>query len=349
MKAVELKKLSGAQWDSYGNLVIDIRRKFGENCLLDDGDWHEFRDFYPVENIELEKFKTKRLGILEERKSQFLNEYVVLNEDAAVAWTAHKIYEDRCEFLFDTIYDDIPVEMIKAILNAGRDFIKKSGKDVLHHWTHDQRKAAVFAEIGVEPSWNGFKSRLSKSDMNVNYWKELVESKNADNLRLVFCNEIPEESYKNYVDFLNEIILDKEMYNPDNPVPTKATIEGLIRKIELNREDIDPFYIYLLYDGSEIAAVCSLYVEQSDKIPILNHNGGLTAVSRKHRGKNLAKYLKAKMYLKVLEDYSDIEYILTDTYPWNKYMYRINEELGFKPYRNESNYEFSKEHLERIV
>lgn len=346
MEAIEIKNLTNEQWDSYRNLIIDIKKKFREDCIIDDGDWNEYRDFYSIENIELEKFKKDRLANTNERKIQFLNEYVVFNNDDAAAWVAHKVYDDKCEFLFETIHNDIPEEMIKTVLAIGKNFINKCEKDILHYWSFDKRKDNLFKNIGLEPSMEMFKTKLSKDDMDIQYWKELVgKNMNVSNLRLLFCNEIPEESYKNYVDFLNEVIIDKEFYNPDNSVPSKATIEGLIRKIEINREDDAPFYICLLYDGSEIAAVCSVWVERSDKIPILNHNGGLTAVSRKHRGKNLAKYLKAKMYLKVIEDFSDVEYMLTDTYPWNKYMYKINEELGFKPYRVENNYEFTKEFL----
>ena len=54
------------------------------------------------------------------------------------------------------------------------------------------------------------------------------------------------------------------------------------------------------------------------------------------------------MYLKIQEDYPDFEQIFTDTYPWNKYMYRINEEFGFKPFQKGYTFRFTKEYLEKL-
>lgn len=350
MKSIELKNLDDSQWASYKELIIDIEKKFGEGCLIDDGDWNEYRDFYSVEDKDWQEFKVNSINRLNEREFEFLKEYVLFDGEKAIAWTAIKIYDDRCEFMFDTVYDEISLGLLKSIFECGKNFITDNKKNVLHYWSNDKRKDKIFKDMGIESSGNIFKSKLSKNKMDLNYWKDLVEENEyANKMKLLFCREIPEESYDIYVDFLNEVIIDKELYNPDNPEPTKATREAIIRKNKAIREDKAPFYIYLMYDATGIAAVCSVWVETNpDGQIILNHNGGLTAVSRRHRGKNLALYLKAKMYLKVLEDFSNIEYALTDTFPWNKYMYRLNDKLGFRPYREEYNFEFTLDFLKKL-
>lgn len=346
MEAIEIKNLTDDQWKSYMTLLKDIKEKFVDDYLIDDGDWNEFRDFYSLETIDWKDFKKQRFEMMKGSELNFFNEYVLINDGKIVGWTAHKIYDDKCEFLFDTIYEEIPEEAISVIFDISKNYINDRKKNSVSFPVHEKRKHSAFKKIKIEPDDEMVFTRLLKEDMNVEYWKELVKSnKNVDDLKLLFCNEIPEESYQNYVDFVNEIVIDKEYYNPKKTIPTKTTLERLKKRIESDREDTDPLYMYLLLDGNEIAAVCSVYIERSNKI-VLNHNGALTAVSRKHRGKNLAKYLKAKMYLKVLEDFQNIDYVLTDTYPWNKYMYRINEELGFKPYRTLYNYKLTEEFLE---
>ncbi len=81
----------------------------------------------------------------------------------------------------------------------------------------------------------------------------------------------------------------------------------------------------------------------------IDHRGGLTAVGRNYRGEGIAKFLKANMYLKMLELYTDFEYIITDTYPWNKYMYKINEDMGFRPHKKICKFRFSKEFFEELL
>ncbi len=55
------------------------------------------------------------------------------------------------------------------------------------------------------------------------------------------------------------------------------------------------------------------------------------------------------MYLKIREDYPNFRHALTDTYPWNKYMFKINEELGFKILCEGCIFKFTKENLDKIL
>ncbi len=72
-------------------------------------------------------------------------------------------------------------------------------------------------------------------------------------------------------------------------------------------------------------------------------------MARAHRGKGFAGYLKAKMYLKLLEENSDFTNIETDTMSWNTYMYRINEEFGFKPLKYGCEFKLTKDFVESYL
>jgi hypothetical protein len=51
----------------------------------------------------------------------------------------------------------------------------------------------------------------------------------------------------------------------------------------------------------------------------------------------------------MLQNYPDFEIITSDTMPWNKHMFKINEELGFKPYKTGARFKFTKEFLENYL
>ncbi len=349
MKTIKVNELNESQWNLYLELLIRIKNKLGQDCLIDDGDWEEYRDFYSVEDITVNDFKRKRIAFIENGKSKSLSEYLISENGEFTGWISLKESGDECEILFETISDEFSDESVKTIFKTCYEFLSRFNKNKVSYWTHSERKKDIFKKAGIQAKEEGFKSRLSKEDMDIENWKEIVADNNyANDLRLVFCHEIPEESYREFLILKNEINYDMDFFNPAKPVINETTMEHLLNKIKRDREDKDPYYLFVLYDGKEIAATTSLYIEITDKI-VLNHHGALTAVNRKYRGKNFAKYIKAQMYLKVLEDYPDVDHIFTDTFPWNKYMYRINEEMGFKLYRHEINFEISKEFLENYL
>lgn len=107
--------------------------------------------------------------------------------------------------------------------------------------------------------------------------------------------------------------------------------------------------VFILFDIEEnIAGLCWIFTNSKYKNTI-SHNIGLTAVEPKYRGKGIAKFLKAKLYLKLLKENKDFKYITTDTMPWNKYMYRINKEFGFKPFKKGASFKLTEEFIENYL
>jgi GNAT superfamily N-acetyltransferase len=137
-----------------------------------------------------------------------------------------------------------------------------------------------------------------------------------------------------------------------NPYPAKApdvTVEYVKAVMEMHKKNGTVNSMYILFNESaEIAGLCSVCID-SFRSETLRHVGTLTAVAAKYRGKGIARYLKAKLYLKLLEENKDFKYITTDTMPWNKYMYKINNEFGFKPYIKGCSFKITKEFLENYL
>ena len=95
-------------------------------------------------------------------------------------------------------------------------------------------------------------------------------------------------------------------------------------------------------------AVSSVLINKLDPHRI-HYDGGLTGVHKNYRGNGFGKYLKAKMFFHLLMNYPDFNIISTDTMQWNKYMYKINEDFGFKHYKTGARFRFTKEFLENYL
>ena len=202
------------------------------------------------------------------------------------------------------------------------------------------------AEIYDEP----LTSRLLKKNIDFTNLKKIAESnKFAERYDLKLFREIPEEIYEKFLIYSNEVSIDSKLFHPKGIKVSEFTMDDILAIVQDFNDDEEPFYMYMLFEKENIAAYCSVYIVTIDNKYVIEHSGALTSVGRNYRGQGLAKYMKAKMYLKIQEDYPDYEYILTDTYPWNKHMYRINEEIGFKPFKKGYTFRFTKEFLENFL
>lgn len=351
MEAIELKDLTDEQFSLYLNLLIEIRNKFQEGSLLADDDWSEYQvDYLKINNAE--EFKAGRLKNIEERKNFSLKEFVFFENEKPVAWIAFKrVTTDRYEFIFESEFESLPKALTEALLITVRKYLSGAGIDQITFWTHDDRKKDSFKNAGMEIYLETINSKLYKKDIDFGLLEKIVnENKAAENYELRLLHEFPEELYDEFVEIMHEVNIESRLFDPRGSDYKGFTRETLMKMIEQDKEDGDPMYMYVLFDNEnnkdKIAAFCRVYIEKDSGNYFIQHCGGLTGVGKNYRGNGFAKYLKAKMYLKILEDYPDFEYAKTDTYPWNKYMYKINEEMGFKPSEIGISFGFTKEFLE---
>jgi hypothetical protein len=169
--------------------------------------------------------------------------------------------------------------------------------------------------------------------MKRDFYNSIISKTDITGYRLMFCEELPEELYDNFTILMYDILEDYRGLNHVKQERKRMEKEDWKLRDRSEKLTGAKMQMYLLMTPeNEIAAYCSLYVDKDNKETI-RHSGGFTAVARAHRGKRFAAYLKAKMYLKLLEENRDFTDIETDTMPWNTHMYRINEEFGFKPFK----------------
>ena len=351
MKAIELKNLTDKQIEMYLNLLREIRKKFQEGSMIADNDWSEYQIDYSGINFSPEEFKKDRLKINEDRKNFSLREFIFFQNEKPVGWIALKrVFGERYEFICDSLYEKFPENIFDVIRETASAYLKGAGIDSIFFWTHDERKKETFKNEGFEISNETFQSKLFRKDMDIQKLKDIVsDNKFVKNYELKLLHEFPEELLDEFTEIMDDVHKESQLFNPVKTEHKEYTKERLLRMISSDKEYGGPMYMYVLLDKNKIAAFCRVYIERDSANYIIQHCGGLTGVGKNYRGKGFAKYLKAKMYLKIIEDYPDFEYAKTDTYPWNKYMYKINEEMGFRATEKGLTFKFTKEFLENYL
>ena len=351
MKVKELQDITDGQFQFYLKLINRIRSKYEVNSFVLDYDWNDYRDYYFREFSDWKEFKKDRLRKLTEGRDRSLREFIIFNSDKPVAFIAHKrMSGNRYEFIFDSEFIKPSGEVCKKIFEILINFFENNDALQICYLANKTGDIEVFKKYGIEIIEDIVTSKLKKEDINFEKLKSIVNGNEyAMNLDLKLFRKIPEEISEIYIDYMNDILKAKEHHNPKRKEFIDYKKKDLLWSIKIDEEDGDPMYLFMLFDKDKIAGSCKVYIEKEDDSVFIQHCGGLTGVAEKYRGKGLAKYLKASMYLKTSEDYPGFRHAITDTYPWNKYMFRINEELGFRIFNEGSIFKFTKSNLTNLI
>ncbi|MBV6479695.1 MAG: hypothetical protein HGGPFJEG_02486 [Ignavibacteria bacterium] len=315
-------------WMAYADLQNNINRKYYKE------------DFEPF--IHWENYKETVLNDLQLLKNDQANHFLIYKDGIAAGFYARRLMGSDVNFVFDFLVDNVTDDFIKIIFEDLHTFLLTNCKDFAYSNASDMRISASLVKSGAEEIDKMIYSRLLKSEINETELRDFVNCFSlANGLRLKFNDNVSEDIFDRYYEIYNEARIAMNEFNPHRKEVSKRTKENLRVKLKYDKGDEDKMYMYILFDGDEIAAFSSLYVRKENP-KMIDHGGGLTAVSPKYRGNKYAKFLKSKLYLRIIEDYDDFDFIRTDTYPWNKYMFNINQEMGFKPYKEYSEFRISK-------
>lgn len=318
-------------WKAYAKLLYEISLKH-----------------YPDEAgrvIQWEDKKTEVMNGTKLLKADHAMQYLVFDNEKAAGWYAHRLIGGEVNFNFDVTDDNINDEFIETIFKNLIEFLIFAGKENAYTDSCNHMISKALINYGAEEIDKMIYSKLGRDEIDINYLNGIIDGVSGKlNLNLEFYDIVSEELFDRYYEVYNEARISMNVFNPHRKEISKRTKENLRTKLLFDKGPEDKMYMYMLFDGDSIAAFSSLYVRKENG-KVIDHSGGLTAVSEKYRGNGYAKFLKAKLYLKMLNDYPDFDYIRTDTYPWNKYMYKINEEMGFIPYKEYTEFRISKSKL----
>lgn len=327
---------------------------------LDEMEWAEYyslsQKFDGINSIdlanavsEIEHYKKSRFDDYEINKDRHQNEKVIFEGSSAMGWLVYRVDRGGSSFDFNSIHNPVPPGFMKLILKDVYEFLQESNENASNFWTFDRNRIEVMKNISAPVFEEMMISSISRCDMDPQYYEQVITQTNVAGYELRFLNDIPEELLDKYVKLRNDISEDMASLKPVKHLNKKWTRKDIKRMAESDKLQGAMMHMYMLIDSSgEIAAFCSLYTDE-DNPEIIRQSGGLTAVARTHRGRGFAAYLKAKMYLKLLNENKTFKFVETDTMPWNTYMYRINEKFGFKPKEYGSEFKLTKQFLENYL
>lgn len=335
MKIISITKLDDNSWRKYFKMSYDIAEKYYPPEYGIAGDWKDFKKLRinDWENLQIENFE----------------EFVLIKDNNHVGFVDCSVYGKIAGFGFDALFDEIPDYILKFSLNTVYDYMKRQQVSEALHWSYNERRTKALKKINAPVLEDLLLSRLDRNEMNPVFYREIVNNFNLSNTYTTnYFEEIPENLLSQFIKVLNDIAEDINDMNPNGEKIPPITPDEWIKHSDAHRSSGTRMRIIIMTDESLIVGLCSIYSDTFRK-DVLRHNGGLTAVTKKYRGLGIGKFLKAKMYLKLLEEKKHFKIITTDTMPWNKHMYKINKELGFKPYRTGCTFKISKAFLENYL
>ena len=334
MKTISITELSDSQWQKYFELMQNLNRKYAP-------------DFYKPDDNAAE-FKTGKLEFHKEHLLYHHTENVIFSDDmsAAVAFFSHTNYEEVLGCNFDVDADVINDKFMRIIFNEIYQALVNIGGDIAAHcWYFNERRINALNMMGAETIDKHLMSRIYRKDMDVNFYRGKADKyKPEGGFNLKYFQKHPYELISGIVKFINESHRAINALS-NYKIPLRDQTEAEIRRyMEINDSKLHEF---ILFDkDDEIAGICEV---NEDEFGGKRLRQGLTGVAEKYRGRGFGKFLKASLYAKALEENFDFAFIQTDTMPWNKYMYRINEELGFKSYKEGYEFRLTKEFLENYL
>ncbi len=334
MKKISITEITDSQWHKYFELMQKLNRKYAPDFYRPEDSWQEFKK---------EKLK------MHDKHHPFDHVENILFDDEftkAVAFCSHTNYKEILGCSFDVDADVISDKFMHFIMQGIYQALISIDEDVAAHcWYFNERRINALNMIGAEIIDKHLMSRIYRKDMDVNFYRGIVNKYKPDTeFKLKYFQKHPMELISWIVKFINE---SHRAINALNhyKIPLKDQTEEEIRRyMNINDDNLHELIMFDKHD--EIAGICEINV---DNFGGKRLRQGLTAVSEKYRGRGFGKFLKASLYAKALEKNFDFDFIQTDTMPWNKYMYRINEELGFKPYKEGFEFRLTKEFLENYL
>jgi len=200
---------------------------------------------------------------------------------------------------------------------------------------------------------------ISRYDLKLDEIEGIAKSGILRNHDLTLChcmlNELNDEELSIYVDLWNlgcdwslqpEVV---EKYNFKHQLSVNDVKQGFTDKKELTQ-------LVILYDKDRsVVGFSEIYVSLSD-----GHEGvvkpkssmykAMTYVKPEYRGKGLAKWMNAELYIKILDNY-DFDVINSQMSPRNEFMIRINREFGYKKLENsyEKEYVFELSEIQKLL
>jgi hypothetical protein len=252
-------------------------------------------------------------------------------------------------FAGDADFDAIPEEFAKL---SGRMVAEHLGKfkcDKIWVMTATQRISDMIRYWGIKELNRIDRFVLNRQTANYDMINECLNTIPAQNpdLRMKFYTEIPEKYIKRYAmlfqRFIDEMPTEREL---DGPKSTLSA-EQVRHYAELRKKNNRYLYCLALHDTNDVMiAHTNGFISGDDPTDTYQ---AMTGVVERYRGRKLAKWLKAALFMKVGEDFPGNKTFTTDMRAVNDPIQYINTQMGFKQVSDGNEFEGTRNDFNKYL
>lgn len=277
------------------------------------------------------------------------SDFILAENNEPIGWMDMAIVDGEFYLGFDLLSEEVTESALRAVFTRVKELMAEHKYNKSEYYSHRGAIKDKFTEINAPVSDEIMISRLLRSDMNIKMYEDINKGGIFSGWKDEFFVEIPGSIMDNYIECMNRFSDDITSLNPyKRDYPPYTAESWAVRERSFARLGLYMLMVILFDYTGKIAGMCSVYTDENRR-ELIRHNGGITGVTHKYRGKGIGRFLKAKMHLKLLEENKDFRYITTDTMPWNIPMWNINREFGFKEYRKGNCFKLSTEFIENYL
>jgi hypothetical protein len=336
IEVITLTKLTDEHWQKYCDASSEILKLYYPEQIKKKKPWQNFKEEY--------------LDKVERNRENRYNEEVIFYNDKVAGWVDFWFDYSQSYIGFNYNSKTIHQNVLNIILQRIYNFLTEQKLKFVYSGYSDQRRIEPLMQIEAEIEEEFETNKLDRIDMQLEMYNNIINSTNLpEGYKLNIFSELPGHLIDKFIEFENPVIEEINNMNPSDVKIPLAKRSDLERQNSAFKKDGIVFIYYLLLDETEnIIAISSVLIDTKNH-GVIKHIGSLTAVKNVHRGKGYGRYIKAEIYKMLIEKNKDFKQIITDTMPWNIYMYRINKEFGFKPYKHGYVFKLTKELLEKYL
>jgi hypothetical protein len=294
-----------------------------------------------------QKLKKQRLSMLELDKDA--NEYVIFRRARIVGWVGFAVRDRKTPHSwgitrFNTLVEPIDALLCRTLACHLYDLMIQNGLDRVHVTTLEKHTNNVVRKWRAERigPFHQYSLDRKKADYPViEQWLKSIPRQNK-NLRLRFYRRIPDRHLGKFSRLLTQSV--RDMPEERHSGIRFRAVASEIRRTERWRTMNEiPTYKLLLFDPKDrLVGLTVAEVNLNNPQDILQ---AMTGIGRKYRGKGLARWLKAAMFVKLGKLFPTNERIYTWMRAVNAPIQHINGRMGYILDQEGYEYKLLRKHL----
>jgi len=321
-------------WINYYDLMDILCREHGSDRV--GGGWERMRE---------------RLISFRENLPMY-DRWIVLDNDSPIAWEDFRIHKDAkgkplAYTHMDALIDPVPPEIERMLADNLIGKFRKHECTLCFIMTTNERISRVANNWGAKPQSKIVRYRLRRSNANVDLmrgWIDTIPNKHPD-IRIEFFKFIPDELLNYFCELYTRFIADMPG-EVESEVEHAVSADEWRKRNEWRKKNNIQHYSYLMFDRNELIGFTNAAIYAGDAVDIYQ---AMTGVLPEYRGRGLGKWLKAALYLKLIEDFPENETVTTDMRAVNEPIQRLNANMGYERVTEGGEFALRVEDLERYL